>query len=86
MLDLLCARDDAFWFAEPVNAAEVPDYALVISTPMDYATIRRKLRPLLSSLSPGLGVVAGPRVVAEATPSFRVISEYIVPRAAWESV
>ena len=44
VLDLLCARDDAFWFAEPVNAAEVPDYALVISTPMDYATIRRKLR------------------------------------------
>ena len=44
MLDLLCAHEDAFWFAEPVSAAEVPDYASVISNPMDFATIRRKLR------------------------------------------
>ncbi len=43
LLGEMRARDDAVWFAQPVDLAEVPDYLAVVANPMDYATVSRKL-------------------------------------------
>lgn len=37
-------REGGFWFAEPVDLAQAPDYSLLISRPLDLRTVRDKLR------------------------------------------
>ena len=43
LLRKMRACDDAIWFAQPVDVAEVPDYLAVVAYPMDYATVDKKL-------------------------------------------
>ena len=43
VLELMCEREDSFWFLEPVDAAELPGYAEAVPRPMDLGTIRAKL-------------------------------------------
>ena len=47
VLELLAKRLDAFWFARPVQPEEAPDYAESIPNPMDFSTIRTKLKDKL---------------------------------------
>ena len=44
ILDLLSLRPDGFWFLEPVSVEDVPDYLDVVESPMDYSTIKAKLK------------------------------------------
>ena len=43
VLDLMGLRQDAGWFATPVDTEMIPDYLEVIDTPNDYATTRQRL-------------------------------------------
>ena len=44
LLDLLSSRADGHWFAKPVDEDDTPDYALVVSDPLDMEKIRGRLR------------------------------------------
>lgn len=44
LLEQLCAKDPQEIFAEPVDTEEVPDYMDVVKNPMDFSTMRAKLR------------------------------------------
>ena len=43
MLRQMQAREEAAWFEHPVSLVDVPDYLTVISQPMDYSTMGKKL-------------------------------------------
>jgi hypothetical protein len=43
MLGQMRAREEAAWFENPVSLGDVPDYLTVISQPMDYSTMGKKL-------------------------------------------
>jgi len=43
MLRQMHAREEAAWFENPVSLGDVPDYLTVISQPMDYSTMGKKL-------------------------------------------
>ena len=43
VLDLMSLRPDGYWFANPVPVELVPDYPEVITSPMDYSTVRQRL-------------------------------------------
>lgn len=44
LLEQLCAKDPQEIFSEPVDIDEVPDYTDVVKQPMDFSTMRSKLR------------------------------------------
>ena len=43
MLRQMRAREEAAWFEHPVSLVDVPDYLALISHPMDYSTMGKKL-------------------------------------------
>ena len=43
MLRQMQAREEAAWFEHPVSLVDVPDYLALISHPMDYSTMGKKL-------------------------------------------
>jgi hypothetical protein len=44
LLHTLLRREGGFWFAEPVDQSQLPDYSQIISRPLDLRTVREKLR------------------------------------------
>jgi len=44
IIKLLTLREDSYWFLEPVPVEDVPDYLDIVEEPMDYATIRSKIK------------------------------------------